>query len=256
MSEPIVVPRPILPRVGWQPATVTAVTDETPRTRTLALAIPTWPGHRPGQHLDVRRTAPDGYQASRSYSIASAPESSTVALTVERLPDGEVSPYLTEIVQPGDRFEVRGPIGGYFTWTVSDGGPLYLVAGGSGVVPLMAMLRHRANQHSAIPATLLYSTRGPEDTIFAAELRSLAADPGFRLVQTFTRSQPADWIGSRRRIDRELLAATFSIPAPGARAYVCGPTALVEQVATDLVALGLAPADVRTERFGASGGVQ
>lgn len=241
-------------RLPWRVATLAETIDETPRARTLLLDVPGWPGHRPGQHVDVRLTAEDGYQAQRSYSIASAPEQPRLALTVERLDEGEVSPYLAEELHPGDPVELRGPIGGYFTWTAADGGPLVLVAGGSGVAPLMAMLRHRAAVGSDIPTTLLYSSRSWDEVIFRDELACMAAaDPALRVVHTLTRSQPEGWTGLRRRIDAAMLDEVVGPPRPGAIAFVCGPTALVERAATDLVALGYPPERVRTERFGPTG---
>lgn len=241
-------------RLPWRVATLAETTDETPRARTLLLDVPGWPGHRPGQHVDVRLTAEDGYRAQRSYSIASAPEAPRLALTIERLEEGEVSPYLTEEARPGDAIELRGPIGGYFTWTAADGGPLVLVAGGSGIAPLMAMLRHRAAIDSHVPATLLYSSRSWDEIIFRDELaRMAAADPALRVVHTLTRSQPVGWTGFRRRIDAAMLDEVAGKPPLGAIAFVCGPTALVERAADDLVALGYPPDRVRTERFGPTG---
>jgi ferredoxin-NADP reductase len=238
----------------WWVGTVVSTRAETPRARTLVLQVPGWPGHRPGQHVDLRLTAEDGYQAVRSYSIASPPEAEDVALTVERLEDGEVSPYLCDEVRVGDRLEMRGPIGGYFVWETDRGGPLLLVGGGSGVVPLMAMLRHRAAVGSDVPTTLLYSVRSPEETIYAAELRDLAASPGGpRVVLTYTRAPPPDWTGYRRRIDADLLEEVAGLPDPTSLAYVCGPTNLVESVAANLLTLGYAPNRVRTERFGPTG---
>jgi len=254
-------PSPISPpersrgAVGWRTASVVATTVETPAVVSIAFEVPGWPGHRPGQHVDVRLTAEDGYQAQRSYSIASPPETPGVTLTVERLADGEVSSYLTGDLRPGDLIELRGPIGGYFTWTVADGGPLLLVAGGSGVVPLMAMLRHRAAAGPTAPATLLFSSRSWEQVIFGAELeRLVAADPTLRVVHTLTRSPPPGWTGHRRRIDVDLLAEVAGPPEPGSIAFVCGPTLLVETVATDLLTLGYPAHRVKTERFGPSAG--
>jgi ferredoxin-NADP reductase len=242
-------------RVVWRLGRVAEKVDETPRTKTLALDVPGWPGHLAGQHVDVRLTAEDGYQAQRSYSIASPPEDPRLLLTVERLPDGEVSPYLTDELQSGDQLELRGPIGGYFTWTVAVGGPLMLVAGGSGIVPLMAMLRHRAAAGSTIPATLLYSSRTFADIIYREELDRLAADdPALQVIHTLTREQPPGWSGYQRRIDSALLLETVGPPAPGAQAFVCGPTRLVENVATDLLSLGYPASRVKTERFGPTGG--
>lgn len=227
---------------------------ETPRTATLVLDVPDWPGHRAGQHLDVRLTAEDGYQAQRSYSIASAPEDHRVAITVERLEEGEVSPYLTDELHAGDQLELRGPIGGYFTWEAVTGGPLLLVAGGSGVVPLMAMLRHRAAAGSDTPARLLYSSRSYDEIIYREELDRLAsADTALDVVHTLTRSQPPDWRGYRRRIDGELLAEVAWPAEQRPLTYICGPTALVESVATLCTERGYAPERVKTERFGPTG---
>jgi ferredoxin-NADP reductase len=232
----------------WRSAEVREAVSETASASTLVLDVEGWPGHRAGQHVDVRLTAEDGYQAQRSYSISSAPEAGP-AITVERLEDGEVSPYLVDEVRAGDFLEVRGPVGGWFVWDVRDGGPLFLVAGGSGLAPLMAMLRHRARSGSDAEATLLLSARSPDNVLFASELEAL---DGVRVERTFTRSAPDGWKGYARRVDREMLAEVA--PAPGARVYICGPTAFVEAVAGDLVALGHDPSRIRTERFGATGG--
>ena len=217
--------------------------------RTLVLGVPDWSGHRAGQHLDVRLTAEDGYRAERAYSIASPP-GEPVAITVERLDDGEVSPYLTEELRPGDALELRGPIGGYFVWGPEDGGPLLLVAGGSGVVPLMAMLRHRHAAGSEVPARLLYSSRTLEDVIYRAELDGLDAE----VVHTLTREQPPGWTGYARRVDAALLAEVAWPAEQDPRVFVCGPTPFVEAVAGALVELGYPPQRVKTERFGATGG--
>ena len=245
------------PRLEWRVATVVSVRMETAHARTLVLDVPRWPGHRAGQHVDVRLVAEDGYQAQRSYSIASPPESPTVELTVERLDDGEVSPYLCDVLQPGDGLELRGPIGGYFVWEVTLGAPLLLVAGGSGIVPLMAMLRHHAAADDAArsrtPVRLLYSARTADDIIYADELARLGAAREVRVEYTLTRTAPADWTGYRRRIDRALLEEVAWPASGGAQAFVCGPTPLVEQVATLLVELGYDPLRVRTERFGPTG---
>ena len=245
------MPRPI----DWQLATVAAVRDETPTVRTLTLSMPAWPGHRPGQHVDIRLTAEDGYSVERSYSIASEPErAGEVDITVEKIPGGEVSPFLHEVVVPGDRLEVRGPIGGYFVWDVPLGGPLFLVAGGSGVVPLMAMIRHRARAGSGVPTRLLGSWRNAEDIIYREELdRSAAAGDGLEVVHTLTRSRPPGWMGYDRRIDDRMLAEVLEPLGVRARCYICGPTALVEVAANALVRLGLPPDRVRTERFGPTG---
>jgi len=241
--------------LDWQLATVTAVRDETPTVRTFTLGLPGWAGHRPGQHVDLRLTAEDGYNVERSYSIASEPErTGEVDITVERIPGGEVSPFLHEVVVPGDRLEVRGPIGGYFVWEAGLGGPLLLVAGGSGVVPLMAMARHRAKAGSRVPARLLFSSRTPDEIIYRAELDGLAATgDGFAVAHTLTRQQPPGWTGYARRIDEQMLAEVIEPLGAATRAYACGPTALVEVVANSLVRLGLPPDRIRTERFGPTG---
>ena len=250
------------PRIAWRLATVIDVVPETSRTRTLVLDVPEWPGHRAGQHVDVRLTAEDGYQAERSYSIASPPEESRLSLTVEQLKDGEVSPYLSEELHSGDSLELRGPIGGYFVWDVSLGGPLLLVAGGSGIVPLMAMLRHRnavvgaadAERHR-LPARLLYSSRGWDEVIYRDELARLTEkDTGLEVRHTLTREQPQGWSGFKRRIDRKMLEEVAWPPSEQPQVFVCGPTPLVEAVAQALVELGHEPARIKTERFGPTGG--
>jgi ferredoxin-NADP reductase len=241
-------------RLEWRVAEVLEVVDETPRVRTLVLDVPGWPGHLAGQHVVVRLTGEDGYQAARSYSIASAPESPHVELTVECLDDGEVSPYLVSEVRKGDRFEVRGPIGGYFVWSAALGGPLFLVAGGSGVVPLMAMLRHREAAASTVPSVLLYSSRTLEDVIYRDELRRLAEKgDGLTVVHTLTRERPAKWEGGTRRIDRAMLEAEGFPPSARPRIFVCGPTSLVEAVGKQLVDLGHERSAIKTERFGPTG---
>jgi len=233
----------------WQEAEVVEVRDETASVRTLVLRPAEWPGHRPGQHLDVRLTAEDGYQAERSYSIASAPGNGRVEITVERLEDGEVSPYLTLDVMVGDRFEIRGPVGGYFVWEPDQGGPLLLVAGGSGVVPLMAMVRHRRAAGSDVPTRLLLSSRTWEDAIYRDELERLMGD-GLEVLHTLTRAQPPDWSGHARRVDAELLREVAWPAAESPLAFVCGPTSFVEEVASSLVELGYDPSRIKTERFG------
>lgn len=241
----------------WQLATVKAIQQETPRVKTFTLALPGKPPHRAGQHYDVRLTAPDGYQAQRSYSIASEPErAGEFDLTVERIEDGEVSSYLHDVLVAGDRLEVRGPIGGYFVWEASQDEPLLLVAGGSGVVPLMAMIRHRCAAGSTITTRLLYSSRAPEDIIYARELDQLEHDqPNLRIFHTLTRSQPPGWKGYSRRIDPQMLREVASPLGDLFRAYICGPTLLVESVANALVSLGIRDDHIRTERFGPTGGL-
>ncbi len=241
-------------RLQWMIATLREVIEETPRVRSLVLDVPEWPGHKAGQHVDVRLTAEDGYQAQRSYSIASAPAAGTLTLTVERIAEGEASPYLAGEARAGDRFELRGPIGGYFVWTPDLGGPLFLVAGGSGVVPLMAMLRQRAAAMSTVPATLLYSSRTQDDIIYRTELDRLAGQGGgLKIVHTLTRERPAGWSGLTRRIDRAMLEDVGYAPATSPRMFVCGPTPLVEAAARTLRDIGHEPHLIKTERFGPTG---
>jgi len=242
-------------KLVWRIGEVIETSPETPRTKSLFLEVPGWEGHKAGQHVDVRLTAEDGYQAQRSYSIASAPEDGRLALVVERLEDGEVSPYLADELRTGDRLELRGPIGGWFTWEAREGGPLLLVAGGSGIAPLMAMIRHRAAARSAAPTSLLHSSRSREDAIYAEELDRWAAEDGaLEVTHTLTRSQPPSWTGYSRRIDKEMLEEIAPSPEQRPLAFVCGPTPLVEAVATALVELGHDAALVKTERFGPTGG--
>jgi ferredoxin-NADP reductase len=242
-----------LPRapIRWRTVTVSDVRDETPQARTIVLDVPDWPGHAAGQHVDVRLTADDGYQAQRSYSIASAPEAAELALTIERLDDGEVSPYLAGELHAGDEFEIRGPIGGHFTWRVRDGGPLLLIGGGSGLVPLMAMLRHRAAEASDVDAHLLLSARSLEDVFYREELAGLR---DVAIHYTLTRTRPEGWTGYDRRVDVEMLAMVGPASSERPLAFVCGPTAFVEQVADGLVALGHPSERIHTERFGPTGG--
>jgi len=239
----------------WQLATVTAIRSETPRVKTFTFALPGWHAHRAGQHCDIRLTAEDGYRAQRSYSIASQPErTGEIDLTVERVEDGEVSAFMHEVLAVGDRIEVRGPIGGYFVWEAAMGGPLLLVAGGSGVVPLMSMLRHRAAAGSTAPVRLLYSSRTYDDVIYREELDALAArKDAFELFHTLTRSQPEGWTGFDRRIDARMLADVSRLYGAKASTFICGPTALVESAANGLLELGLKSERIKTERFGPSG---
>jgi len=239
----------------WVLGAVKDVVAETPRVATIRLDVPGWPGHLAGQHVDVRLTAPDGYQAQRSYSIASAPEDREVAITVERLDDGEVSPYLAGELRAGDQLELRGPIGGYFVWTAQAARPLLLVAGGSGVVPLMAMLRHRAAAGSRAPARLLYSSRTLADVIYRTELEQLEGrNDGLDVRHTLTREKPAGWKGYTRRLDAAMVGEVAWPADTEPSAFVCGPTAFVEAAATLMVGMGYAPEWVKTERFGATGG--
>jgi len=239
-----------LGRLTWRVATIVDVRVETPRVKTLVLEVPGWPGHRGGQHVDVRLTAEDGYQAERSYSIASAPAGDVLELTVERIDDGEVSPYLTDEAGTGDRFELRGPIGGYFVWESDHDGAVLLVGGGSGIVPLMAMIRQRADDDDRTRTRLLYSARTIDDVIYRGELGAAAPD-GFDVVYTLTRSQPEGWTGYSRRVDRELLREVATDRFD--RAFICGPTPFVESVAQNLVDLGHDARRIKTERFGPTG---
>jgi len=242
-------------KLAWCIAEVVETSPDTSRTKSLFLEIPGWEGHRAGQHIDVRLTAEDGYQAQRSYSIASAPEDGRVELLVERLDDGEVSPYLTDELRAGDGLELRGPIGGWFAWEAREGGPLLLVAGGSGIAPLMAMIRHRQAAGNDTPVRLLFSSRSYEGIIFRDELERLATgDETLEIIHTLTRSAPPGWEGYDRRIDEEMLGEVAFSPDERPLTYICGPTPLVETVATDLVGLGHEPARVKTERFGPTGG--
>jgi ferredoxin-NADP reductase len=226
---------------------------ETARAKSIVLELPGWPGHRAGQHVDVRLTAEDGYQAQRSYSIASGPEDRDLVLTVERLADGEVSPYLVDELLPGDELELRGPIGGYFAWDRSDGGPLLLVAGGSGIVPFRSMLRHLAAGDPAVPARLLYSARSVGELIYREELMRLETGEQVDVRFTLTREWPEDWTGYRGRIDRALLDQAAWPPAEQPLIFVCGPSGFVEAAAAALVDSGHDARRIRTERFGPTG---
>jgi len=243
----------LLGRLNWRVAEVVDVVVETPRVKTIAFEVPGWPGHRAGEHVDVRLTAEDGYQAQRSYSIASAPDGRRLELTVERIDDGEVSPYLADELRGGDEIELRGPVGGYFVWEPPLGGPLFLVAGGSGIVPLMAMIRLRVASGSDADTRLLFSSRAWEDVIYRDELDRVSED-GVRVVHTLTRAQPPQWDGYARRVDAQMLTEVGPGPAERPRIYVCGPTPFVEAVAEGLVGNGHEPRDIRTERFGPTGG--
>ena len=242
-------------RLTWQVATVAAIREETPSASTLVLDVAGWSSHLAGQHVDVRLTAPDGYSAQRSYSIASAPTAGSVEITVQRVPDGEVSGYLAGIARPGDQIEIRGPIGGYFVWPPphGDGGaPVLLVAGGSGIVPLMAMVRARADR---TPFRLIYSVRGPGDAIYAPELsRRVRDDRGLDVAYAYTRAAPDGWHGTIGRLDAGRLAADGWPADFRPNVYVCGPTGFVEKVADLLVAAGHEADRIRTERFGPTGG--
>lgn len=252
--------QPAAAKIAWRTGTVVGMVRETKTTCTVTLDVPDWPGHQAGQHVDVRLTAEDGYQAERSYSIASPPEAERLALTIERLDDGEVSPYLAEQLRVGDPLELRGPIGGYFVWDTTLGGPLLLVAGGSGIVPLMAMLRHRdaamhaSSVHGDLPTRLLYSSRTWDDIIYRDELARLAEhDSRLNVAHTLTRGTPSPWSGYSRRIDRAMLSEFAWSPAERPHIFVCGPTPMVEAVANALVDLGHDPLRVKTERFGPTG---
>jgi ferredoxin-NADP reductase len=239
--------------LNWQRTRVVEILTDAPRVHSLVLDAPDWPGHLAGQHVDVRLTAEDGYEAQRSYSIASAPEDPHLVLTVERLPDGEVSPYLVDDLHPGDDLELRGPIGEYFVWQESLGGPLVLIAGGSGVVPFRSMLRHHAAVRSAIPARLLYSARSLADVIYRSELERLTDGSTVDVRLTLTREWPDGWTGDHRRIDRSMLEEVAGPATSRPFIYICGPNALVETAASILVELGHDPLRIRTERFGPTG---
>lgn len=242
--------------LNWQISSIKEIRPETANVKTFTLTLPAWMRHRAGQHYDIRLTAEDGYQAQRSYSIASQPErEGEIDITVERIADGEVSAYLHDVAIPGDRIEVRGPIGGYFVWEATMDGPLLLVAGGSGIVPLMCMLRHRAAAGAKNPTSLLYSSRSFEDIIYYQDLERLrAANQGLQVFHTLTRSQPPDWKGYARRIDPEMLKEVAQPLGRSLQAFICGPTLLVEAAANALVNIGVRSEQIRTERFGPTGG--
>lgn len=240
----------------WQIASVKEIKPENAHVKSFTLTLPQWMRHRAGQHYDIRLTAEDGYQAQRSYSIASEPErEGEVDITVERISDGEVSAYLHDVLVPGDRIEARGPIGGYFVWEATMNEPLLLIAGGSGVVPLMSMIRHRAAAGGKNPIALLYSSRSFEDIIYYNELERLQSEnDGMHVIHTLTRSQPADWKGYARRIDQDMLKEVTGPLGRSVQVYICGPTLLVEAAANTLVKIGISSNQVRTERFGPTGG--
>jgi len=244
----------VLGRLTWRLGTVLELVDETPRARSIVLEVPEWPGHRAGQHVDIRLTAEDGYQAQRSYSIASAPEDDELVLTVERLEDGEVSSYLVDELRPGDSLELRGPVGGFFVWEAALGGPLLLVAGGSGVAPFRSIVRHHLAVDSDVRLRLLYSARTLDDVLYRDELDRLAASHDVDIRLTLTREWPDGWSGYRGRIDGALLAEVAWPADERPLVYVCGPTAFVETAASALVDLGHDPGRIRTERFGPTGG--
>ncbi|MFG1427949.1 ferredoxin reductase [Roseixanthobacter glucoisosaccharinicivorans] len=242
----------------WRVATVTAIRDETPTVKTFSFHVPGWPGHLGGQHVDLRLTAEDGYVAQRSYSIASAAGGGPlVELTIEAVPDGEVSGFLHEELRVGDQIEIRGPIGRYFAWSAEHDYGLLLIAGGSGIVPLMSMLRSRAAAGATEPARLLYSSRSVDQIIYRAELDQLAAQlPNFTLTHTLTRHAPSGWTGERSRIGRVMLTRRKFLPAGNPDVYVCGPSAFVETIAAHLIAMGHMAGTVRTERFGPTGAIR
>ncbi|MFZ0013103.1 MAG: ferredoxin reductase [Acidimicrobiia bacterium] len=242
-------------RLTWLVGEVVAIIDENPTVRSIVFDCPGWPGHRAGQHIDLRLTAEDGYVAERSYSMANAPAGQNVTITVELVADGEVSPYLIEELRVGDRVELRGPIGGYFVWDHESGAPLMLIGGGSGVVPLMAIVRSRVSGGSSAPIRYLASARSHDRLIYVAELDQIVAeDRGVEVVHTLTRSHPESWRGPTRRIDREMIATHGFGAGDNPLCFVCGPTAFVETVATTLIELGHRPDSIKTERFGPTGG--
>jgi len=244
------------PTIDWQIASIKNITPETETVKSFTLTLPAWMRHRAGQHYDLRLTAEDGYQTQRSYSIASEPErEGEVDITIERINDGEVSTYLHDVLIPGDRIEARGPIGGHFVWEAAMAEPLLLIGGGSGVVPLMSMIRHRAAAGAKNPTALLYSSRNFEDIIYYAELEKLrAVNNGLQVFHTLTRSQPADWKGYQRRIDEVMLRDVTAPLGRAVQVFICGPTSMVEAAANSLVKIGIDSNQIRTERFGPSGG--
>lgn len=237
-------------RLSWRSATVLGTRTEGARARTLILSIPEWDAHLPGQHVDVRLTASDGYQAQRSYSVASAPEDDLVELAVENVPDGEVSPYLVEQLEEGDVLDLRGPVGGDFTWKEELGGPLLLIAGGAGIVPLRSMIRHQRSTYSEVPVRLLYSARSIDDALYRSEVMGWAASDEIDVNLVLTRVQPPGWRGYQRRIDQSMLDEVAWDPGQPQLTYICGPTSFVESAANLLVQAGHNPSRIRIERFG------
>lgn len=235
---------------GWRPARVIETIPATPSARILRLAVPGWPGSLAGQHVDVRLTAEDGYQAVRSYSLGSYGNGDTIELGVDEIPDGEVSPYLVRDVLPGDQLEVKGPLGGYFVWRPGGAAPVQLIAGGSGIVPLVAIARAATDAGAAASVRLLYSTRGPQDAIYRDEVDGVSRDGGVAVSWVYTRTAPEGWTGSVGRLDDDRLQAAVWPPHDEPIVYVCGPTGFVEHVADALVRLGHDAARIRTERFG------
>ena len=254
VNSAMTVTRPPRP-APWQAATVVSIRAETPRVKTIRFDMSSWPGHLPGQHADVRLMAEDGYRAERSYSLA-APMEAGLELTVERLEDGEVSPYLTDQLQPGDSIQLRGPIGGHFVWLASEARrPLLLVGGGSGVVPLMCMLRHRQRSRNSVPVALLYSARRLDDVIYHDELVAMAAgDPQFRLLVTLTRVAPEGWSGGIGRIALPIIEGLLRELGGDTDTFICGNAGFVEAASTLLVQAGQPVGWIRTERFGPTGG--
>jgi ferredoxin-NADP reductase len=243
--------------MSWRVATVVALRDQSPTARSILLTLPGWPGHAAGQHVDVRLTAPDGYSAVRSYSIASAADGDRIELTVEQLPDGEVSPYLVNELIVGDAIELRGPIGGWFVWRPDQREPIQLIAGGSGVVPLVAIARAHAAARNGSPIRLLYSVRDPASVLYGGEFEDLASrSSGLILTYAFTRSALPGWDRPPGRVDAALVADSTWPPDLSPTCYVCGPTGFVEAVADLLVEAGHDPARIRTERFGPTGGLR
>jgi ferredoxin-NADP reductase len=240
-------------RLIWLVAEVVGFSDESPRVRSIVFRTPDWPGHRAGQHIDLRLTAEDGYQAQRSYSIATPTDRDMLTITVELIEDGEVSPFLIENLEIGDQIEIRGPIGGYFVWEPALGGPVQLIGGGTGVVPLMAMLRERTKRGSDTPFRYLSSARSHEDVLFHGELETLGSQDGVSVGHTLTRTHPQGWLGPTRRIDRAMLEEYTWSPTERPLVFVCGPTGFVETTATSLVQIGHEPERIRTERFGPTG---